>query len=94
MTVPRDHDALGTRFVCLFVCFFVFLFVCLFVCWLVGWLVAEETGLLGIDNVDGGFVPVFGFWDPLWVLRGQCFIFGALYPSKSGPIPVQYTNIS
>jgi hypothetical protein len=27
---------------------------------------------------------VFGFRDLLWVLRGQSFIFGALYPSKSG----------
>jgi len=63
--------------------------------WLVGWLVAEETGLLGIDNVDGGFV--FGFRDLLWVLRGQCFIFGALYPSKTSDSksgPIQYRNIS
>jgi hypothetical protein len=29
---------------------------------------------------------VFGFRDLLWVLRGQCFIFAALYPSKSGLI--------
>ena len=25
-------------------------------------------------------------WLSQWVLRGQCFIFGALYPSKSRPV--------
>ena len=28
----------------------------------------------------------FGFRDLLWILRGRCFIFGALFPSKSGLI--------
>jgi hypothetical protein len=29
---------------------------------------------------------VYGFRDLFWVLRGRCFIFGALFPSKSGLI--------
>jgi hypothetical protein len=31
---------------------------------------------------DSGFV--FGFRDLLWVLQGECLIFGALCPSKTG----------